>query len=105
MTIRDPDNPVPVFDALHIPPVAMEQGGTEVLRAVIVEGDLHLSLRRAFEDPETWGMLLAAIARHIGRSYAAESPMREEDILDKLRAAFETELDEPNDPGTPNRVS
>jgi hypothetical protein len=105
MTIRDPDNSPPIFDALHIPPAAMEQGGTEVLRAVIVEGDLHLSLRRAFEGPEVWGMLLADIARHVGRIYAAESAMREEDIIDKLRSAFENELDEPDDSSTANVVS
>ena len=28
----------PVFDALHIPPTALEQGGVEVLRAAVVEG-------------------------------------------------------------------
>ena len=50
--IKDPENPPPVFDALHIPPAAMELGGVEVLRAVIVDGGLHVSLRRAFDDPE-----------------------------------------------------
>ena len=44
--IKDPENPPPVFDALHIPPAAMELGGVEVLRAVIVDGGLHVSLRR-----------------------------------------------------------
>ena len=29
----DPENPVPVFEALHIPPAAMEQGGVEVAAA------------------------------------------------------------------------
>jgi uncharacterized protein DUF5076 len=105
MTMRDPDNPPPVFDALHIPPAAMEQGGTEVIRAVIVEGELHLSLRRAFEDPETWGMLLADVARHVGRLYASESAASEQDVIDRLRAVFESEMDEPSEPGTTNVVS
>jgi Domain of unknown function (DUF5076) len=105
MTMRDPDNPPPVFDALHIPPAAMEQGGTEVMRAVIVEGELHLSLRRAFEDPETWGMLLADVARHVGRLYASESAASEQDVIDRLRAVFESEMDEPSEPGTTNVVS
>jgi hypothetical protein len=105
MSIRDPENPPPIFDALHIPPAALEQGGTEVLRAVIVEGDLHISLRRAFDEPEVWGMLLADIARHVGRIYAREGGLREQDVIDKLRTIFETEMDEPTDPGTTNVVS
>ena len=105
MSIRDPENPPPIFDALHTPPAALEQGGTEVLRAVIIEGDLHLSLRRAFDDPTMWGMLLADIARHVGRIYAAESAASEQDVLDKLRAVFESEMDEPSDPGTTNVIS
>ncbi|MEA2968243.1 MAG: hypothetical protein QOE78_1504, partial [Alphaproteobacteria bacterium] len=36
------------FDPLHVPPAALEHGGVEVLRAAIVEGGLHVSLRRAF---------------------------------------------------------
>ena len=47
------------FDALHVPPTALEHGGVEVLRAAIVEGGLHVSLRRAFDDPQAWGMLIA----------------------------------------------
>ena len=57
--IKDPENPAPVFDALHIPPAAMELGGVEVLRAVIVDGGLHVSLRRAFDD-------LSPVARDLG---------------------------------------
>ena len=69
----DPDKAAPVFDALHVPPAALEQGGVEVLRAVIVDGDLHVSLRRAFDDPDPWGMLIADMTRHIARIYATES--------------------------------
>jgi hypothetical protein len=105
MTIQDPDNPPPVFDALHIPPLALERGGTEVLRAVIIDGELHLSLRRAFEEPETWGMLLAELARHVGHLYARESIMSEQEVVEKVFATFEAEMDEPSDSGTTNTVS
>ena len=93
--IKDPENPPPVFDALHIPPAAMEQGGVEVLRAVIIDGGLHVSLRRAFDDPEAWGMLIADIARHIARIYAKETALTEEAhegsghaLLEALRKLF-----------------
>ncbi len=101
----DPEKAAPVFDALHIPPAALEQGGVEVLRAVIIDGGLHVSLRRAFEDPEAWGMLIADVARHIARVYATESQMSEEQTLARLRAIFEAEMDAPSDPGTTSAIS
>ena len=104
MSMQDPSD-FPVFDALHIPPLALEKGGTEVMRAVVIEGDLHLSLRRAFEEPETWGMLLADVARHIGRLYARDGGMSEQEVVEKVCATFEAEMDEPSDPGTTTAIS
>jgi hypothetical protein len=101
----DPENPVPVFDALHIPPAALEQGGVEVLRAVIIDGGLHVSLRRAFDDPEAWGMLIADLARHVARVYATEDKFREEETLARVRAIFEAEMDAPTDPGSTGAIS
>jgi hypothetical protein len=90
----------PVFDALHIPPTALEQGGVEVLRAAVVEGGLHVSLRRAFDDPEAWGMLLADVTRHIARIYAGEGKFREEETIERIRALYDAEMDAPTDPGS-----
>jgi Domain of unknown function (DUF5076) len=101
----DPEKAAPVFDALHIPPAALEQGGVEVLRAVIIDGGLHVSLRRAFEDPEAWGMLIADVARHVARVYATESQMSEEQTLARVRAIFDAEMDAPSDPGTTSAIS
>ena len=101
----DPEKAAPVFDALHIPPAALEQGGVEVLRAVIIDGGLHVSLRRAFEDPEAWGMLIADVARHVARIYATESQVSEEQTLARVRAIFEAEMDAPSDPGTTSAIS
>jgi hypothetical protein len=101
----DPENPPRIFDALQIPPSALEQGGVEVLRAAIVDGSLHVSLRRAFDDPEAWGMLIADIARHVARIYAQESAMSEDDVLERVRAIFEAEMEAPSDPGTTSALS
>lgn len=95
----------PVFDALHIPPAALEHGGVEVLRATIVDTGLHVSLRRAFDDPDAWGMLIADIARHVARIYATEDGRREETTLARLRELFNAEMDAPTDPGTTSAVS
>jgi hypothetical protein len=101
----DPDDQPSIFDALVIPTEALERGGVEVLRAAIVDGGLHVSLRRAFDDPDAWGMLLADVARHVGRIYAKEQGMREDDVIERLRGIFEAELDNPTDPGTTSAVS
>jgi hypothetical protein len=101
----DLTNSASAFDALNAPPAALEQGGFEVLRAAIVDGALHVSLRRAFDDPEVWGVLLADVARHVGRIYARETAMREEQVVEKVWAMFEAEMERPTDPGTTSAVS
>jgi hypothetical protein len=95
----------PTYDALRIPPSAQEQGGTEVLRAAIVDGALHVSLRRAFDDPEAWGMLIADVTRHVARIYAAEADMNEDVTIERIRNMFDAEMDAPTDPGTTSAVS
>ena len=100
-----PDKSAPVFDALHIPPTALEQGGVEVLRAAIVDGGLHVSLRRAFDDPEAWGMLIADVTRHVARIYASEDKFREDETIERIRAIYEAEMDAPTDPGSTNAIS
>jgi hypothetical protein len=105
MTTMESEPFSPVFDALHVPPAALEQGGVEVLRAVIVDGALHVSLRRAFDDPEPWGMLIADVTRHIARIYATEGAMSEDLVVDRVRAIFEAEMDSSTDAGTTSALS
>jgi hypothetical protein len=95
----------PSFEALHIPPAALEQGGVEVLRAAIVDGGLHVSLRRAFDDVEAWGMLIADITRHIARIYARESTLTEDQVIERVRSLYNAEMDSPTDPGTTSAIS
>jgi Domain of unknown function (DUF5076) len=47
------------YQALNIPPAANERGGFEVLRCAIVDGELHLTLRPVFNEPNDWGRLFA----------------------------------------------
>jgi hypothetical protein len=95
----------PPFDALRIPPGAQERGGTEVLRAAVVDGALHVSLRRAFDDPQAWGMLLADVTRHVARIYAAEGDAPEERTIERIRMMYDAEMDAPTDPGTTSAIS
>jgi hypothetical protein len=101
----DPDKRAPVFEALHVPPAALDQGGIEVLRAVIVDGALHVSLLRAFDDPEAWGMLIADVTRHVARVYAQEGKFKEEETVERIRALYDAEMDAPSDPGTTSALS
>lgn len=93
------------FDALAVPPLALEHGGYEVLRAAIANDQLHVSLRRAFDEPKVWGVLLADVTRHIGRIYARETSMREDEVVEKVYAMFEAEMARPTDIGATNSIS
>jgi hypothetical protein len=98
-------NAKPSFEPLKAPPTALEKGGTEILRAAVVEGGLHISMLRAFDDPEAWGMFLADVTRHVARIYAAENKFREEETIERIRALYEAEMDAPTDPGTTSAIS
>ena len=93
------------FEALKAPPGALEKGGTEVLRAAVVDGGLHVSIVRAFDDPEAWGMLIADVTRHVARIYATESNMPEERTLERIRNIFDAEMDAPSDLGSTSAIS
>ena len=88
-----------------IPPDALEKGGVEILRASIVEGAVSVAMRRAFDDPFTWGILLVDLARHAARIYVLETEMSEEEALEQIRSGIEAELDRPTDPGSTRAVN
>ena len=92
-------------DPLPLPPNALEQGGVEVLRALIVKNKLEVSLRRAFETADVWGMLIADIARHAARVFADETDLSEDEALQLIRDVFNAEIDMPTDRGSTNAVS
>ncbi len=83
------------FNALDIPPDALEQGGIEVLRAAVVDGAVSVALRRSFEDPATWGRLLVDLARQAAQVYARETELSEEEAFARIRAGMEAESLDP----------
>lgn len=97
--------PGDTFDALGAPPEALEHGGVEVLRAAVVDGGLHVSLRPAFEDAAMWGVMLADIARHAARAFASNYAVDEDEALDLILETFQAEFDNPTDLGTTTAVS
>jgi hypothetical protein len=99
------DDEVRRFEALMIPPDALEKGGVEILRASVVEGDVNIAMRRAFDDPFTWGVLLVDLARHAARVYAKETEFSEEDAMAQIAAGIQAELDDPSDPGSTQAIN
>jgi len=93
------------YEPLLIPPGARKVGGVEVLRAGIAEQNLTMSIRRAFDDPAAWGVLLATAGRQVARIYATEAKFREEETIERIRAIYEAEMDAPTDPGTTSAMS
>lgn len=86
------------FEELSAPPDAIENGGIEVLRASVVDGAVSIALRRSFDDPATWGRLLADLARQAARVYALETEMSEDEAFARIGAGFEAESLDPDGP-------
>jgi len=82
----------PTFNALNVPPPAIEQGGAEIMRAAIANGELYMSLRRAFDDPEGWGRLLADVVKHVSQIYATETKFNRADAAKRILEAFAEEM-------------
>jgi hypothetical protein len=82
------------YNALQIPPGAQGKDGIEVLRAAVIERGLHVTLRRAFDDPRAWGVLLADVAHQVARVYGQQGD-NEAEVLDQIRASFSTEIEAP----------
>jgi hypothetical protein len=96
-----PSNPEGGPRELAVPPVAAgSAGAVEVLRAWIVDGALHVTLDPAFPTPDTWGLLLADVARQAARAFAAEDQCGEREALSRIEWAMEAELENPTDTTT-----
>jgi|SRR4030081_733125 hypothetical protein len=88
------------YEPLLIPPGAKKFGGVEVLRAGVAEQNLTMSIRRAFDDPAAWGVLLATAGRQVARIYATETGLEEDDVRARILESFRAEMDSAEDPGT-----
>ena len=87
--------PIHRFEAVALPQVVFEEGGLEVLRAILVKGGLHVSMRRVFKEPSEWGPLLADVLRDIARAYAADRKVSEKETIEAIRIAFAAEMETP----------
>jgi hypothetical protein len=82
-----------VYDALALPDEALANGGTEILRAGVIDGALYVEARRVFRDPAKWGDVLSDIAKHIALIHSAEdTDLTEAEILIEIAEAFAADL-------------
>jgi hypothetical protein len=95
----------PMLTQLGVPPDAQEHGGHEILRAFIVDGGLSVALQRGFDEPSTWGILLADVARHVARIFAGAGDMSESEALERIHRMFEAEWSRPTDLGTTSAIN
>ena len=79
------------------PPEAFSEEASEVIRAWVVDGGLHVSMMKSFDEAEVWGVLLADIARHAANIYAREDGGSVEEVLARIAGVFRSELMDPTD--------
>jgi hypothetical protein len=80
-----------VYQALALPAQALDHGGTEILRAGIIDDELYVTALPAFRDPGKWGEVLAEVAKRVGAIYAAEG-LDLEDATIQVAEAFAAEM-------------
>ncbi len=79
------------------PPNAKNAGAVEVLRVWAEPGAAQqLVLQTTWKEPGAWGLLLADVARHAAKAYAAEG-VPEAQALDRILQLFRAELAAPTD--------
>jgi hypothetical protein len=87
------------------PPLPADGHAAEVVRAfVAADGSLHVSVLPSFETPDAWGLLLADIARHVSRAYAADKICSEPEALERIQSLWNAEFNSPTDLGMTNRM-
>jgi hypothetical protein len=79
---------------LPIPPDQdSDPEATEVLRVWIVNQQLECSLLTgAFEDPETWGTLLADVIRNVALALKEQDGKDPQETVERIVGALEQEL-------------
>ena len=81
------------FNSLNIPPPAIEKGGNELMRvAVANDGELYMSIRRGFDDPEGWGRVLAEVVKHVSQIYATETKYNKAEAAKRMLDVFAQEV-------------
>jgi hypothetical protein len=82
----NPYNTLPVADE------ALDRGGVELLRAGLADEELHVTVRRAFEEPHQWGAVLADITLHLAALYSADGDLTKDNVIAIVAQGFAQSL-------------
>lgn len=84
---------------LSIPPAAeAAEQAFEIARVWAANGAQHVSLAgELWEDPGAWGLMLVDLARHVASVYEQTSDRDIDEVLVRIREAFDAEWDIPTD--------
>lgn len=82
------------MNELPVPPdLASDPDATEVIRAWVVNQQLEVSLATtAFEEPDTWGVLLAEVVRFVAEALHEQEGKDPEETVGRIVAAFEAQI-------------
>jgi hypothetical protein len=84
------------MNELPTPPEAAAEGAAELLRAWVIDEAVQCTLRAgAFEDPATWGVLLADVVYHVAEAFAEDEGRDAAETVRLIRAAFDAEMNAP----------
>src|SRR5689334_19484653 len=84
---------------MMIPPAAEEDPAAfEILRVWGAKGVQHVSIFwDLWDDPATWGIMLADLARHVANALHQERGLDKNEVLHQVRSMFNKEVDSPSD--------
>jgi hypothetical protein len=86
-------------DQLRVPePARTDAKSFELLRVWIAHQDQHISMRvGVWKEPEAWGMMLADLARHIAAAFEQAEKRDPIEMLARIKAGFEAEIESPTE--------
>lgn len=75
-----------------------EAEGAELLRVWVAHEEMHCDLQpNAFDDPGTWGVVLAEVIRHVADSLSEEEGLDPATTIARIREALDADLRAPAD--------
>lgn len=92
---------------LPIPAAAhLDEHSVELVRVWAASEDQHVSIEtEMWEDPSSWGICLADLARHVARAYEQQHGLSRAETLSRIRAAFDEHWLDPDTTVTGSLIS
>lgn len=82
-------------EELEAPEISENQRAMELIRVWIVDGKPTCVITpNLWEDPSSWGLLIADMIRHLGNAYAADGHDPESTIT-RIKHVFDVEWKDP----------